>query len=159
MSFKYLGATKQNLECNTINFASQFQLYKSLVTTILLYSCKTLALLVDSDKRIQAFKTKRLRKLLHISHFQHMTNDWVQSKVNFLVGPQKPLFATVKTRKPINLDGSGMSHTTTASPQPSFRAPWMVGNAIVSRGNAGWTISKSGHPCPCQNRQYTGSCR
>ena len=45
-----------------------------------------------------------------------------------------------------------MSHTMTASPKPSFRAPWRVGYAVVGRGNAGWTTSKSGHPCPCQNR-------
>ena len=30
-------------------------------------------------------------------------------------------------------------------------APWRVGDVVVSRGNAGWTTSKSGHPCPCQN--------
>ena len=40
---------------------------------------------------------------------------------------------------------------TTASPKPSFRAPRQVGNAVVGRGNAGWTTSKSGHPCLCQN--------
>ena len=51
-----------------------------------------------------------------------------------------------------NLHGSGMSHATTASPKPSFRAPWRVGNAVVGRGNAGWTTSKSEHSCcPCQN--------
>ena len=35
--------------------------------------------------------------------------------------------------------------------QTSFLAPWRVGNAVVGRGNAGWTTSKSGHSCPCQN--------
>ena len=50
-----------------------------------------------------------------------------------------------------NLHGLGMSHTTTASPKPSFKAPWMVSNAVVGRGNAGWTVSKSGHPCLCWN--------
>ena len=51
-----------------------------------------------------------------------------------------------------HLHGSGMSHATTASPKSSFRAPWRVGaDAVVSRGKAGWTTSKSGHPCPCQN--------
>ena len=50
-----------------------------------------------------------------------------------------------------NLHGSGMSHATTAIPKPSFRAPWRVGDAVVVRGNAGWTSSKSGHPCSCQN--------
>ena len=51
-----------------------------------------------------------------------------------------------------NLHGLGcMSNSTTASPKPSFRAPWKVGDTVVSRGNGGWTLSKSGHSCPCQN--------
>ena len=33
--------------------------------------------------------------------------------------------------------GSGMAHATTASPKPSFTAPWRVGDAVVGRGNAG----------------------
>ena len=36
-----------------------------------------------------------LRRLLHI-YFEQKTNDWVQSKINFLVSPQKSLLATVK---------------------------------------------------------------
>ena len=50
-----------------------------------------------------------------------------------------------------NLHGSGMSHATTTSPKPSFRAPWSVGDAVASTGNAGWTTSKSEHLCPWQN--------
>ena len=50
-----------------------------------------------------------------------------------------------------NLQGSGTSHATTTSPKPSFRAPWRVDDAVDGRGNVGWTISKRGHPCPCQN--------
>ena len=44
-----------------------------------------------------------------------------------------------------------MSLATTASPKPSFSAPWRMDDAVVGRGNAGWTTSKSGHPCSCQN--------
>ena len=40
---------------------------------------------------------------------------------------------------------------TTASPKPFFRAPRRVRDAVVGRGNAGWTTSKSGHIFPCQN--------
>ena len=36
-----------------------------------------------------------------------------------------------------NLHVSGMSHAMTASPKPSFRAPWSEGDAVVGRGNAG----------------------
>ena len=50
-----------------------------------------------------------------------------------------------------NSHGSGMSHAMSVSPEPSFRVPWRVGDTLVSRGNAGWTTSKSGHPCLCQN--------
>ena len=41
-----------------------------------------------------------------------------------------------------NVHGSGMSQATTASPQPPFRAPWRVGDALVGRENAGWRISE-----------------
>ena len=37
--------------CNTISFASKFNLYKSLVTFILLYCCETWTLLADSEKK------------------------------------------------------------------------------------------------------------
>ena len=36
--------------CNIISFASQFKLYKYLITSILLYGCKTWALLGNSKK-------------------------------------------------------------------------------------------------------------
>ena len=58
-----------------------------------------IGLLADSEKRIQAFETKCLRKLLRISHLERKTNDWVQSKINFLVGPQKAILAAVKRQK------------------------------------------------------------
>ena len=56
---------------------------------------------------------------------------WVRSKINFLVGPQEPLLATIERRHDRHFG--------------------RVGNAVVGRENAGWTTSKSGHPCPCQN--------
>ena len=46
---------------------------------------------------------------------------------------------------------SGISHASTVSPKPSFTAPGRVGDAVVGKGNAGGTKSKSGHPCSCQN--------
>ena len=56
-----------------------------------------------------------------------------------------------------SLHGLVMSHAMTASLKPSFRAPWRVGDALFHRGNAGWTASKSGHTCPCQNCQQGSS--
>ena len=42
-------------------------------------------------------------------------------------------------------------HATTASPKPSFRAPWRMGDAVVGRRNGGWKTLKIGRPCPRQN--------
>ena len=72
-SFKYLGATlykdgtcsaevririasamarlNRIWRCNTISFASRFKVNKSLVTSILLYSCEKWTLLPDSEKK------------------------------------------------------------------------------------------------------------
>ena len=85
--------------CNTISFASNFKLYKSLVTSILLYGYETWTLLADWKKRMQALETKCMRKLLRISYLEHKTNDWVRSKISFPVGPQEPLLATVRRRE------------------------------------------------------------
>ena len=123
---------------------------------IILHGCETWTLLAYSEKRIQAFKTKCLRKLLCLSCLEHKTNDWVRSTINS-VWVHRNLFWQLP--RDGNLHGSGMSHTTTASPKSSFGTPWRVDDAMFGRGNAGWTTSKSGHPCPCLNRQYTGSCR
>ena len=127
---------------------SKFKVYKSLVTSILLHGCETWTLLADSKTRIQAFKTKCLRKLLRISYLEHKTNDWVWSKTNSLVDHRNLFWQPSRNG---NLHVTGKSHATTASPRPSFRAPWTAGDTVVSRRNAGWTASKSGRPCPFKN--------
>ena len=71
-----------------------------------------------------------------------MTGCWARSTP---LRAHRNLFWKVSRDR--NLYGSGMSHTTTTSPKPSFRASWRVDDTMVGRGNAGWTKSKSGHPC------------
>ena len=72
-------------------------------------------------EKIQALETKFLRKLFRISS---KTNDWVRSKINFLVGPQEPRLATVKRRK---LAWSAYVTWHKASPKPFCRTPWRGG--------------------------------
>ena len=75
-------------------------------------------------KKILTFVTKSKRKPLHISYFEHKTNDWVQSKIKFLVGPQEPLLELLRNG---NSHDSGMTHTTTTSPSGhlgGWSAPW-----------------------------------
>ena len=122
-SFKYLGATLtkdgssskeiririasataaftrlMKIWKSNISFPIKFNFYKSLVTSILLYGCESWTMLADSEKKIQSFEMKCMRKLLNISYRDHKTNDFVRMKINNLVGPQEPLLATVKRRK------------------------------------------------------------
>ena len=113
---------------------AEFKLSKSVVISIVLYGCETWTLLADFEKRIHAFETEYVRKLLHIFYLEHKTNNWVQSRVNSLVSPQEPLLATVKRRKlawfrhVICYDNLSKLY---------FRAPWRVGNTLVGRGYAG----------------------
>ena len=81
--------------CSTISFAGKFKLYKSLVTSILC-GCETRTLLADSEKEGSSFRNQVPEAT---SPHLHKTNDWVWSKINFLVSPQEPLLATVKRRK------------------------------------------------------------
>ena len=67
--------------------------------SILLYGCEAWTLLAGTEKRIQAFENKCLRKLLRISYRDHVTNESVREMVVAYVGPQEPLLATVKRRK------------------------------------------------------------
>ncbi|KAI8486085.1 hypothetical protein Bbelb_361850 [Branchiostoma belcheri] len=82
-----------------ISFAVKYKLYKSLVVSILLYGCETWTLLTDTERRIQAFETKSLRRLLGISYHQHETNEYVYQQVYSLVGPQEAVMSTVRRRK------------------------------------------------------------
>ena len=84
---------------NTISFSSKFKLYKYLIISTLQCGYETWTLLADSEERILAFETKSLGQLLHVSYLQHKNNDWVRSKVNFPVGLQEPLLATVRRWK------------------------------------------------------------
>ena len=119
-SFKYLGATlTKDGTCKTeihiqiaaataamarlkrvwksnISFQTKFKLYKSLVISILLYGCETWTLLTKTERSIQAFENKCLRKLLHISYWEHKTNEYVWNEAESLMEQQEPLLSTVK---------------------------------------------------------------
>ena len=90
-------------------FTSKLKLYKSLVTSILLYGCETLTLLADSEEEIQTFVTKCLMaQRLGAEHNQLPL--WVHKNLSWQLSRDG------------NLHGLGMSHTKTASPKPSFKA-------------------------------------
>ena len=81
--------------------------------------------------------THRLRKLLRISYLEHKTNDWVRGKINFLMGPQEPLLATVERGKL----AAWFGHVTS---QDSLSKTILQGT--LERGRR-----RGPHPGPCQN--------
>ncbi|GFR57434.1 endonuclease-reverse transcriptase [Elysia marginata] len=63
---------------SSISFKAKHKLFRSLVSSILTYECETRTLLADTERRIQAFENKCLRKLLRISLQDHVTNKSVR---------------------------------------------------------------------------------
>ena len=77
-----------------------------------------------------------MRKLLSISYFEHKTSDLVRRKMNFLLDPQERIMATAKRQK---LAWFGHVTRHDSLPRPILQGTMGVGNAVVGRGNAGWT--------------------
>ena len=86
-----------------------------------------------------------MRKLLFISYLEHKTNDWMRSKINFLMDSQEPLLVTVKRLK-LAWFGHVTRHDSLS--KTILQGTWRVGNAVVGRENAGWKTLKSEQPCP-----------
>ena len=74
-------------QCNTVSFASEFKLYMSLLTSILLDGCETWTLLADSEN-----KGARLSNKVQ-------NNRPGENSISFSVGPREPPLATVERRK------------------------------------------------------------
>ena len=132
---------------NTISFASKFKLYKSLVTSILIYGCETWTLLADSEKGSKLSKPSARGNFSASPTWSTRPTTVCRARSTSL-WVHRNLFWQLSGDR--NVHGSGMSHTTTASQKLFFGAPWRVGDAVDGKGNAGWTTSNSGYPCPCQ---------
>ena len=104
--------------------------------------------LLALKKKDPRFRNQVPAEILRIFCFGHKTDDLVRSKINSLWA-YRNLFCQLSGDG--NSHGSGMSQAIKTSPKLSFTAPGGLGNAVVGRGSAGWTTSKSGHPCPCQS--------
>jgi len=82
-----------------IKFKCKFKLYKSLVTSIMLYGCESWTLNAEAERRISTFENKCFRKMLQISYREHKTNEYVHKTVKEHVGNYEHLLAIVKRRK------------------------------------------------------------
>ena len=72
---------------------------RSLVTSIFLCVCESRTLTAQLQRRIQAMKMKRYRKILRISYTDHVTNEEVRAKIQQAMGPHEDLLTIVKRRK------------------------------------------------------------
>ncbi|KAI0211094.1 hypothetical protein LSAT2_004088 [Lamellibrachia satsuma] len=79
--------------------SSKIKLMRSLVMSIFLYACETWTLSADLHKRIQAMEIRCFRKILRISHKDHVTNEAVRNKIKQAIGPYDGLLTTVNKRK------------------------------------------------------------
>ena len=121
--FKYLGATLSSDGTSTaeiktriatataamtklnkiwksnILLRTKYRLYKSLVLSVLLYGCEAWTLLAETERKIEAFEFKCMRKILQISYREHKTNAYVLDRITSVLGPQESLLSIVKKRK------------------------------------------------------------
>lgn len=74
-----------------MRFSSKFKLCKALVVSVVLYVCQTWTPTAETEKKIQAFENKCLRKLLRVSWTEHRTNEYVRNRIKNLVRPQEAL--------------------------------------------------------------------
>ena len=80
-----------------ISFKIKFNLYRSLVLSILLYGCETWTLMFNEEKKISEFENKALyRRLLEINYRQRKTNAYVKEPITILVSKYEPLLTTIK---------------------------------------------------------------
>ena len=121
---------KQDLAEQHHQLHSRLKFYQSLVTAIFLLAVKHGPCLL-TEKKIQAFKTECQRKLLHIYYLSIGPKIGCGAR-SAPLWVQRNLFWQLS--RDGNLHGLSMSHAMTASPKPSFRAPWRVGDAVVDRG-------------------------
>ena len=69
-----------------INLAIKLKLYKTLVTSILLYGCEAWTLTVELEKRIRTFENKCYRKILRVSYREHRPNKDILEEITTRTG-------------------------------------------------------------------------
>ena len=70
-----------------------------LVTSIFLYACESWTLTAELRRRIQVMEMRCYRKILRISHRDHVTNEEVRAKIQQAIGLHEDLLTIAKRRK------------------------------------------------------------
>ena len=101
------------LQNKNISLPVKIKLYRTLIVSIFLYGCESWTTTAETERRIEAFEMKCLRKILGISYLQRQTNRSVRHQAEAACGKQEPLLSTVKRRK-LNWFGHICRHNTLA---------------------------------------------
>ena len=72
---------------------------RSLVTYIFLCACDSWTLTAKLQRKIQAMEMRYYRKILRISHKDHVTNEEVHAKIQQAIEPHEDLLTIVKRHK------------------------------------------------------------
>ncbi|GFR73793.1 endonuclease-reverse transcriptase [Elysia marginata] len=82
-----------------IAISSEIRLLRSLVMSIFLYACESWTLNADTQRRIRATEMRCYRRLLSVSHKEHITNEEVRQRTENAIGPHVDLLTIVRQRK------------------------------------------------------------
>ena len=82
-----------------IKIKSKIRLMRSLVTSILLYSCETWTVTAEIERLVQSTEMKFFRRLLNISYRDRITNEVVRNRIRQAIGPYQDLLSELKKRK------------------------------------------------------------
>ena len=66
---------------SSISLSSKIQLMLSIFASIFMYACQSRILKAEIQRRIQAMEMRCYRKILRISHKDHVTNKEVRAKI------------------------------------------------------------------------------
>ncbi|GFR73062.1 endonuclease-reverse transcriptase [Elysia marginata] len=80
---------------NNIAISSKIRLLRSLAMSNFLYACESWTLNADTERRIRAMETRCYKRLLGISHKEHITNEEVRRRIENAIGPRVDLLTIV----------------------------------------------------------------
>ena len=96
---KQLSFVKIIWDDKNIDRSSKIRLLRSLVMSIVLFSCETWTLTAEIERKIQTVEMRSFRCLPGISYKDHITHEEVRSRIRKAIGPYEELLSTLKRRK------------------------------------------------------------
>ena len=83
----------------SISIRTKMRLLRAIVISTALYGCEAWTLSAETERRINAFEFRCLRRILKVSYTEHRTNESIRKEITEIIGPHEPLLTIVKRRK------------------------------------------------------------